>query len=199
MGVNFSQSSHLLFFGGIIPLVSWYSSYLFFNFLPDWPSWIEGPSPLLIYGTIYYTFDKYLWEFSIFRTLGIVWFPNLKGRWKGKQNSSYKEHGKNVKVEGFIEVKQSFSKVNIKVYYVKSESESVTVNFTQLNDEVYLFYTYDNDPSSLREGTMEKHKGTAKIKRLPKENKINGFYWNSIGNYGEMYYELKQKDLLGRY
>ncbi len=199
MGVNFSRSSHLWFFGGLIPLTSWYLSYLLFNYFASWPNWLEGPSPLFLYGIIYYVFDKYFWQFKIFKTLGIVWFPNFNGRWKGKQRSSYRVGGQNVETEGKLEVRQSFSKISIKSYYQISESDSVTANFAEINDEVYLFYTYDNDPSSLRAGTMAKHKGTAKIKHLPNEKKLTGCYWNSMGNYGELNYKFEQKKLLGRY
>jgi hypothetical protein len=102
-------------------------------------------------------------------------------------------------MEGRLEIKQSFSKLCLRAYYTKSESESMAAAFSEINDEVYLFYTYDNDPTSLKLGTMQKHKGSGKIKRLPRENKIKGCYWNSIGNYGEMNYEFEQEELLGRF
>lgn len=200
MGVDFSKSSHLWFFGGVLPLTSWYISNQIFIFFPNWPNWLEGPSPLLIYGLLFFIFNKYLWRWGIFSALGIVWFPNINGRWSGFQTSSYKEkNGTNKQVEGRLEIKQTFSKINVKAYYKQSESESVTANFTNLNDEVYLFYSYDNDPSSLRVGTMAKHRGTVKLKKLPTENKIKGSYWNSLCNYGELDYEFEQKDLLGHF
>ncbi len=199
MGVNFSKSSHLFLFGIIIPLVSLSVSSALFNFFTKWPNWLEGPSPLLIYSIIFYLFDSYLWKIDIFRQLGIVWYPDLNGRWKGRQRSSHQENGQNVSGEGRLEIKQTFSKINISAYYGRSNSESVIADFSDLNGEVYLFYTYDNDPSSLKTGTMAKHRGTSKIKKLPKENKLSGCYWNSLSNFGEMEYEFEQKDLLGRF
>lgn len=180
-----------------MPLVSWYISQAFFTIVPDWPNWLEGPSPIAVYGVLYILFDRYFWKWEIFRQFGIVWFPNINGRWKGNQISSYKENGKNVEVEGRLEIIQTFSKVCVRAYYTKSESESVAASFTECNDQVYLFYTYDNDPSSLKTGTMQRHKGSGKIRKLPAENKIKGCYWNSIGNYGEMDYEFEQRKLLG--
>lgn len=200
MSINLSKPCHVVFFGAVIPLISWYVSQIFFSVFQNWPNWLEGPSPIAVYGLIYLLFDKYLWQLPIFKYAGIVWFPNLNGRWKGTQISSYKdENGKNVEVEGRLEVSQTFSKICVRGYYKKSESESVSGSFSEYNDQVYLFYTYDNDPSSLKTGTMQRHKGSGKIKLLPTENKIKGCYWNSIGNYGEMDYEFEQKELLSRF
>jgi len=199
MSINFTKPSHIVFFGAVIPLTSWFVSQWFFDLFQNWPNWLEGPSPIAVYGIIYFLFDKYLWQWGGFRKLGIVWFPNLNGRWLGTQQSSYKENGENVVVKGRLEIAQTFSKICVRCYYFKSESESIAVSFFEFNDQVYLFYTYDNDPSSLKTGTMQKHKGSAKIKLLPTENRINGCYWNSIGNYGELDYEYEQKQLLGRF
>lgn len=200
MSINFTKPSHIVFFGAVIPLVSWYISQWFFSIFQNWPNWLEGPSPIAVYGLIYFLFDKYLWTWPIFRYTGIVWFPNLNGRWKGTQRSSYKNaSGQNVVVDGRIEITQSFSKICVRGYYAKSESESVSGSFAECNDHVYLFYTYDNDPSSLKTGTMQRHKGSGKVNLLPTEMRVRGCYWNSIGNYGEMDYEFEQAKLLGRF
>lgn len=199
MSINFTKTSHIAFFGTLMPFASWFISQWFFGMFQNWPSWLEGPSPIAVYGIIYFLFDKYFWQWSGFQKLGIVCFPNLNGRWKGTQQSSYKENGENVEVEGRLEITQTFSKLCARGYYSKSESESIAASFSECNDQVYLFYTYDNDPSSLKTGTMQKHKGSAKIKMLATEKKIRGCYWNSIGNYGEMDYEFEQAELLGRF
>ncbi len=188
-----------MLFGGFIPLVSWFISQWFFNTFHSWPNWLEGPSPLVVYGIIFFLFDKYFWKWDIFRKFGVVWFPNLNGRWIGTQQSSHQENGKGVRVEGRLEIKQSFSKICVRAFYSKSESESVAGSFCEINDEVSLFYTYDNDPTSLKTGSMQMHKGSSKVKLLPTEKKIKGCYWNSIGNYGEMNYKFEQLDLLGHF
>lgn len=80
-------------------------------------------------------------------------------------------------------------------YYKKSQSESVIANFKKLNGEVYLFFTYDNDPNTLKEGTMQSHKGTAKILYVPRGRTLRGFYFNSIGNNGDILLHHKGYDL----
>lgn len=199
MNIDFSRSSHIWFFGGAIPLCSWFISSQIFIIFPDWPYWLEGGSPLFIYAIIFYLFNKYGWRFDIFRKLGIVWFPNLNGRWKGSQRSSFKESGRNVEIEGRIEIKQNFSSLRVQAFYEASNSEGVTAKFSELHGQVYLFFTYDNDPTTFKSGTMTKHKGSVKIKLLPEERRLKGCYWNTIGNYGEMEYEYDQEKLLGRF
>ena len=160
---------------------------------------MESPSPLFVYGGFYFLFDNYLWKLGIFHNLGIVWYPNLEGRWAGTQLSSFKDKGgKNVQVKSVLEIRQTFSHISINAYYEKSDSFSVVGSFTKLNGEVYLYYSYDNDPNALKEGTMQMHKGTVKLKKLLKENKLKGFYWNSIGNTGDINLIYDQKNLLGR-
>ena len=87
----------------------------------------------------------------------------------------------------------------MRAFYERSQSESAVANFAELNNENYLFYTYDNEPNSLKSGTMQAHKGTVKLKYLPQENKLIGNYFNSIGNNGEVDFEFEQYDLMGRF
>ena len=199
MKIDFSKQNHVLFFAGFLPILSLVLSWLFFDLLPNLPFWVETISPIYAYVLIYSLFDNYFWKYRIFRVLNIVIFPDLRGRWKGMQRSSYKEKGNNIAIPACLEIKQTFSKIRIHAYYEKSQSESVVANFVDLNDEIYLFYNYDNEPNSLKSGTMEMHKGTVKLKYMPKENKLIGLYFNSIGNQGEMQFEFEQEDLLCRF
>ena len=101
-------------------------------------------------------------------------------------------------VESYLEIRQSFSSVSVCAYYKKSQSASVTASFGETTNGNYLYYTYDNDPNSLKEGTMQTHKGTTKLQCVP-ENKLVGVYFNSIGNQGEMTFDYAGSKLLGRF
>ena len=171
----------------------------FYVLFPNLPFWVETLSPLLAYGVLYAIFEKYAWHWKIFRIFSVVSVPDLRGRWKGKQRSSYKENESNVEVPSCLEISQTFSKIFVRACYERSQSESVVANFTELNEEIYLFYTYDNEPNSLKSGTMQAHKGTVKLKYIPKENKLIGVYFNSIGNSGEIDFEFEQHDLISRF
>lgn len=199
MNIDFTKSSHIVFFGAVLPFLSLVLAWSFYQILPNPPFWVETISPIFAYGLLYSLFEKYAWSWGIFRFFGIVRVPNLNGRWKGKQRSSYKENGDNTEIPAYLEITQSFSKIYIKAFYEKSQSESWVASFAEINGDGYLFYTYDNDPNSLKAGTMQNHKGTVKIKYLPKENKLLGIYFNSIGNHGEMQFEFDRQDKLYRF
>lgn len=199
MGVNLSKTSNVIFFAAILPLISFFLARGFYILFPNLPFWVETLSPLLAYGILYAIFEKYAWHWKIFSIFGVVSVPDLRGRWKGKQRSSYKENGNNVEVPSCLEISQTFSKIFVHACYERSQSESVVANFTELNEETYLFYTYDSEPNSLKSGTMQAHKGTVKLKYIPKENKLIGVYFNSIGNSGEIDFEFEQYDLISRF
>lgn len=199
MKIDFSKSTHIIFFAGLLPLLSVLLSWAFFKILPNPQFWVETLSPLVAYGLLYSLFEKYFWRLKIFQFFGIVTFPDLRGRWKGVQQSSYKKNMGNVEVSSYLEISQTFSKIFVRAYYQRSQSESAIANFAEVNGDSYLFYTYDNEPNSLRAGTMEAHKGTVKLKYLQKENKLIGSYFNSIGNRGEVNFEFEQYDLIYRF
>ena len=199
MRIDFRKSIHILFFAGFFPLLSIFFSWAFFKLLPSPPFWLETLSPLVAYGLVYSLFEKYFWRWKIFQFLGIVTFPDLRGRWKGVQRSSYKENSDNVEVPAYLEISQTFSKIFVRAYYQRSQSESAVANFAEANGDSYLFYSYDNEPNSLKADTMEAHKGTVKLKYLPKENKLIGSYFNSIGNRGEVDFRFEQYDLICRF
>lgn len=199
MNIDFRNSKHIIFFGIILPFLSFGLSWIFYQVFPNAPFWLETISPVYAYGLIYSLFDKHLWTWGIFKKLGIVTVPDLRGRWKGKLRSSYKEGKKNKEISACLEIKQTYSKVIVCIYYEKSQSESVKASFVELNGEVYLFYTYDSEPNSLKVGTMQSHKGTVKLRLLPNENKLIGFYFNSIGNSGELFFEYEQAELYCRF
>lgn len=199
MGVNFSKTSNIVFFAAILPLASYFLARGFHELFPDIPFWMETISPLFAYGILYALFEKYAWHWKAFKIFGVVSVPDLRGRWKGNQRSSYKEKENNVEIPSCLEISQTFSKIFMCACYERSQSESVVANFAELNGENYLFYIYDNEPNSLKSGTMQPHKGTVKLKYLPRENKLIGTYFNSIGNSGEVTFEFEQYDLISRF
>ncbi len=197
MSINLKRPAHVIFFVGFLGILSITIGYLFKISFPNIPFWMEDLSPLFVYGLLYSAFDIYLWKFGIFRHLRISIFPNLNGRWEGEQISSYKDSdGNNVRIDAKLEVRQTFSRMKIFAYYDTSESESVIANFADFDGDIYLYYTYDNNPNSLKVGTMAMHRGTAKLKYLEKEGKIKGTYFNSLQNQGDFILEFKQSELI---
>ena len=199
MGVDFSKTSNRIFFAVLMPLIAYFLSLCFYQLFPDLPFWMITLSPLLTYGILYELFEKYAWHWKPFQALGVVNTPDLRGRWKGKQRSSRKENGKNVESPSYLEISQTFSRIFVRTLYEKSQSESVVANVLELNGEKCLFYTYENEPNSLKFGTMQEHKGTVKLRYLGCEKELTGTYFNSIGNHGEMDFQFEQDRLIGQF
>ena len=195
MNINLLNVPHIIFFVFFLGFLSIVSSYCLGILLPDMPFWMETLSPLASYGILFWLFDKYAWKWKIFKFLSVRKFPNLNGKWKGLQKSSYKENDKCVEVQSYIEIKQSFSKVYITSYYERSQSSSVVASFADFQDETFLYYTYDNEPNTEKVGTMQKHRGTVKLKCIPNTKLLSGRYFNDNGNDGEIDLEYIGKEL----
>ena len=122
MGVNLSRTSNVIFFAAILPLGSYFIARGFYQLFPNIPFWMETISPLFAYRVLYALFEKYAWHLGLFRFLGVVRMPDLRGRWKGKQRSSYQENGSNVEIPSCLEISQTFSKIFVCACYERSQS-----------------------------------------------------------------------------
>ena len=199
MKINLTKFSHIIFFILVLPGLSYILSLLFFKLFNNLPFWIETLSPLTSFLLFYSLFDKYLWKFKIFSVFGVVNVPDLNGRWVGTQRSSYKKNGQNICISSCLEIVQTFSKIIIRSYYEKSKSENTVADFYDINGEGLLYYNFDNDPNSLKQGTMQRHRGTVKLRYVPRERKLIGEYYNDIGNNGEMTFNYEQDSFLCRF
>lgn len=199
MGVNLSKNSHRIFFVAFMPVLSCFLVLSFYQFFPSIPFWLKPLSPLFVYGVLYKVFEKYAWRHKIFQILGVVSVPDMRGRWKGKLRSSYKENGNNTEISSYLEISQTFSKIFVRTLYEKSQSTSIVANFAELNDDSCLLYTYENEPNSLKSGAMQIHRGTVKIRCLPGRKELIGTYFNSIGNHGDIHFLFEQDDLVGKF
>lgn len=184
----------VVFLSGLSFLIAWAVHKLYSN--P--PFWLDTLSPLGAYIILYSLFENYFWSWKIFKVLGIVNMPDLRGRWHGAQRSSYQENGQHVTIESYLEIEQTFSKICVRAYYEKSESESMVANFAEVNGHQYLYYSYDNDPNSFSVGDMARHKGTAKL-HCHSKGLLKGSYFNSIGNSGDMEYTFLELKLAHRF
>jgi hypothetical protein len=129
-------------------------NFLIKTYLGLLPSWIETPSVVGVLVVLYGMFDSYLWHWPLFRWVGIVDFPDLRGRWSGTITSSF-QTGQRPAV---LEVVQTASAVAIALYTMESHSESCTANFEIRSDgRPVLHYIYENIPKSTATGSMERH------------------------------------------
>jgi hypothetical protein len=162
------------------------------------PSWIETPSVVGVLVFLYVMFDSYLWHWPLFRWLGIVDFPDLRGRWSGTITSSF-QTGQRPAV---LEIVQTASALGLALYSMDSHSESRTADFELRRDgRPVLHYIYENIPKSTAAGSMERHEGTAALTYFGDKRLLEGGYYTgrSRQSQGEMTFYFKSKKLCGRF
>lgn len=138
-------------------------------------SYIQGPSVLLFFGSLYHLFDSYLWKWRPLRTLGIVSMPNLKGDWNSSVISTLPEYPDHLK--GKLRIHQTFNRLSITFNTKISRSKSLSAVITPIDQTtVRLNYQFPAErdvakPDELSDSERDRsdpnrwkdHEGTARI------------------------------------
>lgn len=186
MTIDFHKQSHILFFVVFLPALSFGIGWLFAQAIPNAPFWVETVSPLAAYGLLFSFFDKVAWHWPVFRWLGIVTVPDVRGRWLGEQISSYKtEAGKHIKSRVILEIEQTFSHVKVDNYYAKWHSVINVAQFVDIQNTPTLLMLFDADPSATYDGSAAPHKGVTKLTQQS-DSTLRGTYFNANGQHGEL-------------
>src|SRR3984893_10900378 len=67
-----------LFLAGLAIALAWMSSNLLATEHFSMPWWMDAPSSMFFYGTLYALFDRRLWRHPLMRKLGLVKTPNSR-------------------------------------------------------------------------------------------------------------------------
>ena len=200
MNINLGKTSHILFFIVFLPAVSFGAGWAFATTFPRLPFWMEGISPLGAYAVLYSLFERYAWHWPIFRTLGIVEIPDLRGRWEGEQLSSFKSaNGKPVRSHMVLEVEQTFSAVHTKAYYCRWTDAHSASCFLQIEGKLYLVIIFESEPGPRSIAPVSANKGVARLEYIAADKLIVGTYFNTLGNKGELELQRTSRALLHRF
>lgn len=162
-----------------------------FNLTLPW--WVEAPSVFALYGLFYKLFDKYLWKWEIFKTIGAIKTPNLNGGWKGHLASSYEDFKK--KHDANIRIVQSWTRISIVLTTESSSSRSLLAGIITENPEQNtLSYQYLNEPRQNSEKSLHVHRGTATLNIQSDLSKFMGEYYSGRDrmNSGELVFEREK-------
>jgi hypothetical protein len=185
MGVDFHKTSHVIFFAAFLPTLSFGAGWLCAQLIPNAPFWVETLSPLAAYGLFFGLFDKYLWHWPIFRWVGIVCCPDVRGRWLGEQVSSFKNNdGKHLKSRVILEIDQTFTGIHACTYYRNWQSVMSVTQFADIAGTPTLIMMFDAEPKAIYDGDARSHKGVSKLTQNPDKTLV-GTYFNAAGNHGE--------------
>jgi hypothetical protein len=189
MGIDLSKTSHIFFFIILLPTVSVGVGWVFAELFPNVPFWMETISPLAAYGILYSLFERHAWHLSLFRTLGVVTIPDVRGRWLGEQTSSYKdENGKHRKARVIMEIEQTFSSIKVETYYRNWRTEHCLASFINVGGECTLFIMFETTPKVDYDGDATAHKGVVRLIQLP-DRRLSGTYFNAMGRHGELMFK----------
>src|SRR5260370_11463883 len=77
----------------VLAILSAYGLYWFLNYT-KWQDklwWLEIPSVAGFYGFYWGLFGRWVWKWSLLRTLNVIHVPDLDGHWKSTGEASYKD------------------------------------------------------------------------------------------------------------
>lgn len=157
------------------------------HIIPPW--WFDAPAAFGFYELFYNIFNRWGWRWSIFRKIGLVRIPDLKGEWKGHLTSSFDKHG--TEYEATIEIYQNWREISITLETPHSKSRSIIAAITINNpSEVILGYEYLNEPKANAIDGMHAHRGTVHLTLAKTKNRVflNGDYYSGRDrqNYGDL-------------
>ncbi|PYT80223.1 MAG: hypothetical protein DMG40_13230 [Acidobacteria bacterium] len=144
-------------------VLAWGSSQFLAAVHVSLPWWMEAPSTLGLYGSLYTLFDKHLWKTSSARKLGLSKVPNLEGRWKGFLVTSFDDFDKQRDV--MLQIFQSWTQISIYVTTATSISRScvAVIQVSDLNG-AGLVYQYQCQPLANARKSMHMHYGTGMLR-----------------------------------
>lgn len=151
------------------------------------PWWFDSPAVIGFYGIFYSIFNKWLWQCSIFRKIGLVKLPNLNGSWNGYVTSSFDEHS--TEYETTFTIKQDWNRISIIGEFKMSKSHSTSASVL-IDDKagITVNFSYTNEPSVKAIETMEMHHGFNSLTLNPNGQEMSGPYYSGRGrqNIGEI-------------
>lgn len=123
---------------------------------------LSGFSVFLVFGGIFWAFDRHLWKCKIVRKFLLM--PDLNGSWVCEGRTDIKEgQPTNYAWQGEIDITQSWSKFIIRLKTGNSISFSTAASIRRIDSHGYrVLYLYENDPKSVQSG-LNKHEGAAEI------------------------------------
>ena len=155
------------------------------------PWWIDAPSVIGFYGLLYAIFDKYLWRWRIFRTIGVVKVPDLNGTWNGYVASSFDKHA--TKYDAILRIVQNCTRISVILETDYSKSSSLIAAIVTEDPGTVLSYEYLNEPIPNAKHTMHTHRRTARLTMQSNGKALEGEYYTGRDrqNFGILRFERR--------
>jgi hypothetical protein len=170
-------------------MLAWVFNWLLRQYEIDLPWWFESPSVLGFYGSLVALFDRVLWRTAFGRLTGLSHAPNLDGRWVGKITSSFENFER--ELPATLDIDQTWTRIGIRLSTKNSGSQSEGASLVRESETSTTFsYLYLSEPRPGAVGTMQTHRGTARLALVSESSqlRLRGEYYTGRGrlNVGEM-------------
>ncbi len=135
-------------------------------------------------------FDRWIWRWQLLSG----WFvsrPDLHGTWKGKLVSNWEDSNTGERVQQvqiYLVVRQTYSKVTIRLFTSESSSESSSAQLNYDGGSVYtVAATYTNTPRILNRNRSPIHHGAVVLQVVGDPPvALTGEYWTDRKTKGEI-------------
>jgi hypothetical protein len=148
-------------------------------------------SAAMIYGVLYWIFDRHLWRWSKIATLLRV--PNLAGEWQCDGQTLNTDKSAGDRWTAVVTIIQSWDRIRIRLKTGKSGSNSIAAALLHDEADGYrLMYNYQNEPN-IDQPELKGHRGFAELTFDPTLRTAEGEYFNGHGRFTFGTMRLKRK------
>ncbi len=162
-------------------------------------------SPTFLVGALLAWINTSLWKMPFMNWL--IDLPNLNGRYKGTAESSFKDaQGVSTLLDCVYEIKQNASTISINAFFrvkgTNTDSSSGEMRsgeiIKQANGSYKIYFVYENNANFL-DTKSESHQGVSVLVYFPDTKALQGEYFNSRPNKGNIKVNFIQEKLLYRF
>jgi SMODS-associating 2TM, beta-strand rich effector domain len=137
-----------------------------------------------VFTFITYLFNIWIWRTFIGRRFG--WnVPDIRGTWRGDIRPIGQIGSPNI--QAVLVIRQSAFRFKATLYTLESQSQSLAAEFTSIEDEAQLLYSYKNIPNLSLQQQNPEHYGTVVLDMVSSvPNTLKGFYYTQRLSRGEI-------------
>ncbi len=126
------------------------------------PPYLETPSPLFVFGILYFLFENLLWRWPPFRWVQLVKVPDLNGCWDGEIRTNDRNFEVPYRVR--LEINQTWTRIRVRLITASSGSASTSASVEVESPQgAALAYEYLSEPEPNAPERMQMHRGTTRL------------------------------------
>ena len=134
----------------------------------------------VVYGLLYWLFDKYVWKLPVIDRLLRV--PNLAGRWRCDGQTLNEDRSVKYTWQGEVTIIQSWDRLRVRLQTGQSSSNSISAAIIHDQGGPILMYNYQNEPR-VEERDLAPHRGFVEFTFGSDLRTARGEYFNGQGRF----------------